>query len=47
MMRQEDGSALRHLPALNNKSSQCIYVHMYLFLREHMHISIGLTVMRI
>ena len=42
-----DCSALQHLPALNNKRNYCIHVHVYLFDRAHVHLSIGLTVMHI
>jgi len=47
MTRQGDRTALRHLSALNNKRNCCIHVHVYLFVREHAHLSIGLTVMHI
>ena len=42
-----DRSALRHLPALYNKRNHCIHVHVYLFVRVHVDLSIGFTIMHI
>ena len=47
MTRYRDPSALRHFSTLNNKRNYCIHVHMYLFVREHVHFSIALTVVHI
>ena len=39
MMGQGDCSILGHLPALNNKRN---HIRVYLFVREHVHLYIGL-----
>ena len=44
--RHRDRSALRHLPALNNKRNYCIQAHLYLF-SDNVYLSIGLTIMHI
>ena len=47
MTRYRGHSSLRHLSTLYNKRNYCIHVHMYLFVREHVHFSIALTVVHI
>jgi len=45
--RHRDHFALRHLAALYNERNFCIHIHVYLFVWEHMHLFIGLTIMHI
>ena len=47
MTRHGDGSILRHLSALCNKRNYCIQVDVYLFVWEHVRLSIGFTVLHI
>ena len=47
MTQPRDRSAIRHLPGFYNKRNYCIHVQVYLFVRVHMHLSIGLTVTHI
>ena len=47
MKWHRDGFALQHLLALYNRRNYCIHVQVYLFVRVHVHLSIGLTIMHV
>ena len=47
MTEHRDHPALRHLSTMYNKRNYCIHVNVYLFVGEHVDLSIDLTIMHI